>query len=339
MPKIKKAEMVLEYQNYIFDPPAKPDDLYKQAASNDESTVNHWEETWYKNIKANHEKYGPFKDNSIGQLWGSESLKPVIVAGSGPSLAKNGHEAKDKGDICLISCLHNFHYFHDNGVKVHYYVSLDAGEVTVGEVSEGGKHSEEDYWIATRDCTLLAYIGSSPNLLEKWQGKILFFNAPVPSPAFEDRIAEIETFNLMVSSGGNVLGACAYIAKAVMGANPLVFMGADFCFGYDKRFHGWDSSYDKDIGVCVRTNDVFGNKVLTWQSYHGFKCFFDWVATVVPGTYINCTEGGTFGAYPEGNLVHIKQMDFCDFLEMYNVHHNIKDNCFNPDTAQKKVLY
>jgi hypothetical protein len=339
MPKDKKIEISLEYQNYIQNPPVAPKDLYRTAAGSDDITVDKLGPTWVKNVRENHAKFGAFSAMSIGQLWGQYRHKPAIIAGSGPSLKRNGPELKERDGIPLISCLHNFHFFVDHGVDVDYYVTLDAGEVTVEEVYEGGKESPEFYWAATKEKTLLAYIGTSPRLLAKWQGKIYFFNAPVPGHAVDQEITAIDPFHIYVSSGGNVLGACLYIAKAIMGANPIAFVGADFCFSYEKKFHGWDSKYDINIGQVLRTVDVFGNKVFTWGSYHGFKCFFDWVSQTVPGVYFNCSEGGTFGAYTDGNIMSVRQLDLCDFLRMYQLCQELKECCEKPTTAERKVLY
>jgi hypothetical protein len=107
------------------------------------------------------------------------------------ALKRNGADLKDRGEIPLISCLHNFHFFEDRDIKVDYYVTLDAGEVTIEEVSEGGSKTEEEYWAATEKHTLLAYIGTSPRLLAKWRGKILFFNCPTPAMGIDDEIEKI----------------------------------------------------------------------------------------------------------------------------------------------------
>jgi hypothetical protein len=61
----------------------------------------------------------------------------------------------------------------------------------------------------------------------------------------------------------------------------------------------------------------------------------------VPGIYINCSEGGTFGAYPEGNLMAIKQMELAEFFDMYDLNRHIKDQCLNPNkkTEMGVVLF
>jgi hypothetical protein len=335
----RKAEIILDFQNVIETPPIAPQALYGQACSNDGATIDAWKEQWIAQIRANKKTYGTFSDKSVGQLHGSGALKPAIIAGAGPSLAYNADQLKNRGGIPLISCLHNFHFMEDRGIAPDYYVTLDAGEVTIGEVSEGGSKTEEEYWALTEKRTLLAFIGTHPKLLEKWRGKVLFFNCPVASDDIIAATEEKERFNMFVGTGGNVLGACLYIAKGILGANPIAFVGADFSFGYNRRFHAWESKYDAHLGNVVKMIDVYGNKVLSWQSYANFKSWFDFIAIKVPGLYINCTEGGTFGAYPEGNIAAVKQMELAQFLSMYQMHEHLREQCQNPGTEERKLIF
>jgi len=335
----RKITLELDYQNSIETPPASPQQLYGNACSSDTITIESWRGIWIENVKANKKRFGNFKDHSIGKLFGINSYKPAIIVGSGPSLGYNGDKLKDRGPLLAVSCLHNYHFFEDRNIPIDYYVSLDAGEIVLEEIAEGGTKSEKEYWDSTKDKKLCAFIGSSPKLFEKWQGEIYLFNAPVPDQAYIQTVAGLEEFNTYVSNGGNVLGACLYISKGIMGSNPIAFMGADFSFGYDKRFHSWDSKYDKKLGNVLRGVDVFGNKVLTWPSYMNFKYWFDYIALQVPGLYINCTEGGMMGAYPEGNLMAIKQMGIQDFIEMYRMHEQLRPSCENPEIQEKRILF
>jgi hypothetical protein len=335
---MKTAEVQLEYSQYI-DAPIQPRKLFTEACESDEVTINAWRKTWETNVRANFDKYGPFAEKSVGQLFGFSHHKPVIVAGAGPSLNNAKEALKNKKGITLVSCLHNFHFMEDNGTPADYYVTLDAGEVTIEEVYEGGAKTPDEYWALTKDRTLLAYIGTSPRLLEKWQGKILFYNAPVPDEEYMRFIDSIEVFNTYVSNGGNVLGACMYIAKAYLGASAIAYIGADFCFSYDKKFHAWDSKYDARMGQVMRVRDVFGLPVYTWKSYHNFKGWFEWVALTVPGMYFNCSEGGTLGAYADGNIRAIQQMPLEQFIRQMNMYEEIEEQAKNSKTEVKKLLF
>jgi hypothetical protein len=336
---VKKAEIYLEYQPYFDMHQQSRGGLYSQAASNDDVTVNAWRDTWLRNIKANKARFGSFKEKGLGRLHGKHRYMPAILVGSGPSLKENAHELKANRGIPVVSCLHNFHFMEDGGVPADYYVTLDAGPVTIEEVSEGGRRTPEEYWALTKGRTLLAYIATDPRLLEKWQGEIYFFNAPLPDAALMEEIDRVEKFHTFVSSGGNVLGACTYIAKGFLGCNPLIFIGANFSFSYQEKFHGWDSKYDQNLGHCVRLTDIYGNKVKTWQSYANFKAWFDWLVQTVPGLYINASEGGCFGSYPEGNIRALKQMDLKDALKMFNMCDELAAQSENPEIDEKKILF
>lgn len=336
---MRKAEIELEYQPYIELPPVNPKALFSEACENDEITINSWRKTWEANVKANHEKFGPFSERSIGQLFGQSHQRPVIVAGAGPSLKNNASALKDRKNITLVSCLHNFHFLEDQGTPADFYVTLDAGEITIEEVYEGGSKSPDEYWAMTKDRTLLAYIGTSPRLLEKWQGKILFYNAPVPDAEYTKFVDDIEVFNVYVSNGGNVLGACLYIAKAFLGASVVAFTGADFCFSYDKKFHAWDSKYDAKLGNVMRVRDVFGIPVYTWKSYHNFKGWFEFISMTVPGVYFNCSEGGTLGAYDGGNIRSITQLPLKNFIWQMNMYEEIQAQAVDSKVTEKKLLF
>lgn len=336
---MRKAEIFLEYQNYIDDIGVSPAQQFQQAASSDTITISTWRDIWIKNTQVNHAKYGPFKDRSAGSLHGSHQFKPAIIVGSGPSLKHNAHELLKKTGIPIISCLHNFHFLEDLGVEVDYYVTLDAGPVVIEEVSEGGKKTPDEYWELTRNKKLVAFIGTDPKLLEKWQGQVYFYNAPVPDAQIQMAFDSVEKFRTYIANGGNVLGACLYFAKGILGCNPIAFMGADFCFSYEKKFHAWDSKYDAKLGHVMKLVDVYGNKVLSWQSYFNFKTWFEYVARTVPGLYINCTEGGAFGSYSEGNIRAVQQMEIKTFLDMYTMSDAIRDVCLNPETDEKKLLF
>lgn len=336
----RTAEIALEYSPLIPGPPVAPRELYKSACSNDDVTVTSWAKTWVDQIKANRAHVGgDFIPQGVGRLFGAFQGRACVIAGSGPSLKVNGDLLKERAGMPLISCLHNFHFFEDRGIKPDFYVSLDAGPVVIEEIAEGGTLTSEEYWERTKDHKLVAYIGSHPELIKKWRGEIYFFNAALPHGAVKEEADKAAGFYTFLGSGGNVLGACLYLAKAVLGCLVVGFVGADFAFDYKNKFHGWDSKYDKELGQCLRVTDIYGIKVNTWQSYHNFKCWFEYVACSVPGFYVNCTEGGTLGAHPDGNIAQFKYMDLKDYIEMVGMNSHVKPQCERPAEPQNLMLF
>lgn len=336
----REATVLLEYQDIIPGPPVPVQSLYGQACANDGVTVDSWSKTWVSNIKANRVTTGgDFSTTGVGKLLGLHQNKACILAGSGPSLKVNGHLLKNRGGLPLISCLHNFHFFEDLGIKPDFYVTLDAGAIVLDEISEGGKLTPEEYWARTEGVPLVAYIGSHPELAKKWRGPIHWYSAALPAGETRKLADEAAGFYTRMGSGGNVLGACLYLAKGFLGCQTVAFVGADFSFDYANKFHGWDSKYDANLGQCLKVTDIYGMKRKTWQSYHNFKAWFDFIACKVPGSYFNCTEGGTLGAYAEGNISQFKYMDLSDFLGMCAMNEHLRAQCETPGVDQETMLF
>lgn len=335
---IRQDLIDVEFQNYIDTSPIPPVSLYQQACTNDKVTVDAWKPTWRKNVLANKKRFGSFKDHGIQKIYGLNRNGVGIIAGAGPSLKHNAHLLGERKNIMLTSCLHNFHFLEDKEARVDFYVSLDAGSVTIEEVTEGGGRSKQEYWEMTKNKVLLCYLATDPELLEKWKGEILFFNCPVPDKEYEDFVWGVEPFQPNVSTGGNVLGACLYINKGWLGSYSNVFVGADFCFDGTK-FHSWDSKYDEKLGVYITATNVFGNRVKTWTSYNNFKCWFDYICQTVPGDWVNCSEGGTLGAYNTGNIRAIKQMTLKDAMFMYSCHEHLRKQAEHPEEKENTLLF
>jgi hypothetical protein len=320
--------------------------MMQQASSNDGATVRFWTEKWLSHIKANAEKHD-IKADSSATMYGKFAYHPVIIAGSGPSLKKNAHHLVNKPDkIGLVSCLHNYAYFVDQGIRADGgYINLDAGDITIPEMSQGGKHPEQWYWDATVDNTLVAGLVSKPELIDRWKGPIKWFSSPVPDNAYmaqERQILSPKGFDLYYNVGGNALGAGYYHARAILGGMPLVFIGADFSFDYCHKFHSWESPYDTQFSGVVPCTDIFGNRVYSWPSYVNFSLWLLYQAYggsgMNPVQMINCTEGGIFGAFPQGNVSAVKQLALVDFLEMYRHHEMLPKMLAEPEEQKRTTL-
>lgn len=338
---MRKAEITLDYQNYFDFPEVAKDELVSTAARSDKVTINHWRKIWCDNIRTNHAYLGSFQAYSVGELFGRHRYGSAICAGSGPSLGYNGHELAKRNGIPLVSALHNFAFLEDLGAGADYYVSLDAGPIVLTEMYEAGKQPPEYYWNLTKDRTLIAFIGSDPQLFEKWQGKIYVYNAPVGDAEYIKTVDELEPFNTLITSGGNVLGACVYFAKAILGVHRVALVGADYSFGYDKSsFYAWSSPVNGQLGQVVPLTDVFGIKVPAWPSYAGFKKHMEWLALHIPGQWmVNCSEGGCLGSYPEGNMRQIVQIPLKEFINQLNMSDGIKVCCENPQHKDRLILF
>lgn len=322
----RTIDIDLEYQPLIDKPPVTPGDLYNQSCSGDKVTVETWREQWISQTKAAKERFGSFAEKSMGALYGSNIHKPVICLASGPSLKHSFDALREnntlKNRVMVISALHNFGLLMDEGIKVDYWVSIDAGEIVLDDTVEFGSKDKTSYWDLTKDQTLIAAAFSHPKLFDQWQGQVYLSTALIPDPGLQAALQEIEPFKHYLSSGGNVGGAVFYIAKALFGSDPIMFCGYDYCFDYDLKFHSVKTKYDdykgSGIGVTMKAIDVYGNSRKTWPSYWNFKCWHDAIACKVPGNYINCSDG-LLGAYREGNISQFRYMPLDQALEPYKI--------------------
>lgn len=325
--------MYKEINSYIDAPPQGMQGAWSACTNNDDITVKSWGPQWTYQIAENAKNYD-MAANSCMSEHGKCGMKPCILAGSGPSLRtsievlKDKEPAKGRGNIPIVSALHNFQYFEDNGIMTEndYYVNLDAGDITVRELSEGGKQNVEWYWERTKDRTMVCVVNAHPDLLRRWKGRILWFGVPSAThEMFADvkkhiDFGKIPAFNV----GGNVMGAALYFARAVLGCSIPIFIGMDLSFSYDKKFHAWDSHYDDKFSGVMPCYDIFGNRVWTWPSYWGFKNWFDYIVSGGQGgnaqLWINATEGGIMGAYAQGNIKQILQFDLKTALALFRTY-------------------
>lgn len=327
-------EMVLQAQQYIPGIPGGPEQAWATATRSDGITVKSWYSQWLSQTKEN--SVHGFAANNAMLVYGNAAYQPIVLAGSGSSLKKNWADLRYRDEkslgrqgIKMVSCLHNFGFMEDRDLMGpdDYYVTLDAGEITLSEVTEGGTDHDKDwYWERTKDRTLIAYTAAYPELIRRWKGRVLWFVTPAGSKEFDGEMKKAVDQSVVpvFSVGGHVLGAAWYFAVAVLGASIPIFIGADYSFGYDRKFHGWQSQYDQKFAGVMPCTDIYGNRVWTWGSYWGFKAFMDHAACGGQGgnasIWINATEGGILGAYPEGNIQQIIQLDLRTAMHMYNRH-------------------
>lgn len=341
----RTIDMELDYQPMIDYPPITAQQMYSQACSGDKITIDTWRETWIKNYKSCAERFGDMSERSYGKLHGIARHGGVICLASGPSLKESLPALRDNQNsehpVIVISTLHNYALLKDEGIKVDYYLSLDAGDIVIDDTTEFGTKDKEYYWNLTSEDKLIAYVASPPTLFDKWKGEVFLFNCLLPEAEIRKTLDDIQPLHAYISSGGNAGGAVLYTGKAIFGANTVMLCGYDFCFSYDKKFHSVDTKYDSfkgnGVGTTVRHVDVYGNSRHSWPSYMNFKFWTDWVTMNVPGQWVNCSEG-LLGAYAQGNIRTMKYCTLAQALEPFRIADEVTVNEMGPNGSVLKKI-
>ena len=340
IPWVHQRKMLgILFQHYIEEPPQSKEEMFSFATRADGTTQNHFSDRWVNQLVQNAKEFNITECNAYEEA-GKQAYKPVIIAGSGPSLSKNLQILKDmRKDICLVSCLQNFKYFEDNGIQADYYVNLDAGDITLNQLFDD-KKSKDHYLNISKNRTLISVVCALPELIRSWKGKVKWYNMPTSYDPYLELSKKTFKKDFYFNIGGNVLGSCLYFAQAVLGAGSVIFVGADFSYSYSNNFYASSHVSDSrvfDVGNMMRVPDVFGVPVWTTPGYFGFKQWFDFMSmkgkSGVKCRYINCTEGGILGSYKEGNIRAIEQSDLETILRDLNHHKCLKDKINNYDTA------
>jgi len=301
-------------------------------------TVYSWRNDWLQNIKDNLKHFGYFhRDNAVKVFHGELANQPAILVGAGPSLELNIKYlalAKEKG-IKIIAGHHGLMYMarEDIKIKPDFVLTLDSGS------------RWDDYYAFDKfdysDVPLLADMTCNTNQLKQWKGPVFFYKSAYPdnivSKHFKmevDRLIGENEYPSMMEVGGHAMGAAMAIAKGILTANQILFVGCDYCFNpFSGKFYPFDHEIDKEVdsvlpngtkirkkatpnpeGQCV---DIFGNAVHSTTAYLGFKNVMDLAIRINKATamsqnqeldFINCSEGGILGALDGGNSKWMQYM-------------------------------
>ena len=313
--------MKLTYQMYIASPPRTKEQMWTTACANDKTTSESWRSKWLDHIERN-VKENKADERMVDGMLRQHAYKPCLCVASGPSLNRNFMFIKMlPKEIPVISVLHNYHRFIDTDTRCDAFVTLDAGDIVIKEMAEGGSKTPEEYWESTKNQTLITGLVTPPELVKKWKGKVYFFSATIPDEEFMVALPKLTKNKWVYSVGGHTFGAAMYHAAWIWGCSELALVGADYAFDYMHQFHPWKTDYDKKFFGVMPCTDVWGNRVYSWPSYQNFRAWVEFQAMGGNSDHhvriVNCTEGGTVGAYPEGNIMQVQQLLLKDWVDQH----------------------
>ena len=256
------------------------------------ATLLRFNQVWQRNFLSNR--------NAIQKNPGVIVLKnrfrdiPCIVVGAGPSLDKNIRYLRKACEKAVILCCDAALkplLAHD--IVPNFVVVLDPQEEIARFLSN----------VPQRGITLVVPTIVHPNILELWQGDILFFNKFAPDiPTLVEIQKAVPQIGIL-TPGGTVLSV-TYDLAFQAGCNPILFAGQDLSYpkknshshGSDAVGKGLKSTVERQKDSIVLETDMNDKQLRTLKSMSVSKQWFSWAFTTWkrdnPVVVSNCSEAG-----------------------------------------------
>jgi hypothetical protein len=256
------------------------------------ATLLRFNQVWQRNFLSNR--------NAIQRNPGVIALKnrfrdiPCIVVGAGPSLDKNIRYLRKACEKAIILCCDAaLKPLLSHNIVPNFVVVLDPQEEIARFLSN----------VPQRGITLVVPTIVHPNILELWQGDILFFNKFAPDIPTLVEIQKMVPQVGILTPGGTVLSV-TYDLAFQAGCNPILFVGQDLSYpkknshsrGSDASGKGLKSMVEKQKDSIVLETDMNDQQLRTLKSMSVSKQWFNWAFTTWkrdnPVVVSNCSEAG-----------------------------------------------
>lgn len=241
------------------------------------------------------------READLAALDGACAGMPAVVVGAGPSLDANGPVLATLQDrAVIVSADTALGPLLAHGVRPHIAVGVDSSALNARHLTTPA---------ATEDVALAAEGSLHASALARFRGRTFGFRIAAHEPWPWLREGGIERAEL--KTWGSVLTSAFNLARR-MGADPIVFVGADlaftgmrpYCRGtiYDAMWQEW---IDKGCTWEALMEEYFSRQPEMWRrDVHGRETrtaphlvsFRDWIAdqtaSATSGTFINATADG-----------------------------------------------
>jgi len=223
------------------------------------------------------------RDADAGRLFGRFRDVPLVLVSAGPSLDRNIDALHGIEDRCFILSVDTaLRPLLAAGLTPHAVITADPSEMNARHVT--GVMPQSAYLIAEQ--------AVQSEALESAAKRFLFGLGLFPDSLFAKfgfGKTKLEAWGSVATTGLDL--ACR------MGANPIIFVGQDFAYSWDRDyashtlFHG--KTFVVTQAVTIRRPDLWGNDVYTTENLVAYRDFFVRRMKQSPGVrFVNATEGG-----------------------------------------------
>ncbi len=256
------------------------------------ATLLRFNRLWEKNFAANQQ--------AVQSNPGVLSLKnrfqniPWIVVGAGPSLDRNIRllsRAREKAVLIASDAALKPLLAHD--IVPAFVASLDP-QIEIAKFFKNCSH---------RGITLIAPSIIHPQVLDLWEGGVLFYSKFAPDIPLLTQIQNRAPHLGALTPGGSVLSV-AYDLAFQSGGDPILFVGQDLSYPQPKT-HSQESensevrletTFELQRENIVVEKDLHGRPLPTLKSMAVSKKWFHWAFSTwkrnAPLNIINCSEAG-----------------------------------------------
>ena len=223
--------------------------------------------------------------------------RPAIVLGAGPSLALSLDELRAaQKKLVVIATYTSLAVIRKAGIEPDFVVTLDPGQ-TESETAEQKKEKFSD--------PLICYVFSEPDVMNKHDGKKIFFTYPTESYVHY-YLKKFGVKSEILLSGGSVAHAGMDLAARILKCEPIILLGTDFSYSVEAgtiKTHASGTFYD-NIKETHNPEGFFtvpaigGGEAVTTKPFAGFR---RWVEEFVKGDGVpRCLNAGKIGSVIEG---------------------------------------
>ncbi|OOM77927.1 hypothetical protein CLPUN_21000 [Clostridium puniceum] len=258
---------------------------------------------WFETLIANL----PFMIDAVPADLYEQKYKdiPAIIVSAGPSLEKNVDQLiKLNDEMLIISGGRTLKGLMEKNIKPHLLVVIDPGDKSYDLVKG---------YIEKTESPLLFFECTNEKVVMHHTGEKIF-------SSYASIISKVAGRRLqIIQSGGSVAHSMTSYA-AIMGCNPIIFIGQDLAYTDEKSYSSISGNRDGSwkFDEVKREDDIwvesiYGNKVRTSLPLNEFRIAFEEIIEAFPNTkFINATEGG---ARIHGTI----EMTLAEAIEKYKV--------------------
>ncbi|MDP7422467.1 MAG: DUF115 domain-containing protein [bacterium] len=262
----------------------------------------------------------------LNQVFNHFEGEPAVIVSAGPSLGRNIHLLRGIEDRAVILCCDAVLKAQiDQGFRSHMAFALERAPETANHFACIPADRVQDTFAVSTPI-------SDPSLYTAHRGP----HVMVFKPGHKFGCLPVERGTILP---GHSVANMAFQSAAVLGCDPIVFIGQDLAYGRDECTHWPGASYAarmmeevKSVYVKYRVPGNIDETVLTNQEWDMFRKQFEVQIAEYQGVCINATEGG---AKINGTIV----MPFQEAIDIYmkkkvNARARLKQNLTVPDEQE-----